>query len=607
MPAGITKSCVLVAFFVRQPPTRVNSFAMPSFCQANSSQLPLCLGLALWLWPLGAPGPILAAPPQWIWNDPAAATKAARGRAYFRIAFDAPEVQSARIEIACDNVYALFVNNEKTGAGIDWQQYDAYDITPLLRKGRNSLAVLTGNGEPGPAGLVVRLTYRDKAGQLHEVSSGKEWRTNLNETPGWREPNFDDTSWPHAAELGALGMAPWGELKVVEHGAVRQEFVRKPRPTGPFQLLDGDRVVFLGDTLVERASRDDFWEAALTARFPERHITFRNLGWSADTPGGDARAGFGTVEDGYQQLKVHVAEARPTVIFIGYGSALSFDGERGLDRFEAGLQRLIDDLAITKAELVLVSPLRHEHLPKPLPDPAAHNRDLERYTRRIEQVAKQRQLPFVDLFDGVIGTSMVQPGQSLTDNGLHLRARGYLKLSKVFQDRLGWTGARPQVELTAAGKVLRQAGLRIENLRGIATGGLEFDLRLDRLPLPEVGAPSGLRLRVEGLPTGTWKLVADGTTCAAAPAETWREGVDVTKTPDAVQFEQLRKAIVEKNQLYFHRWRPQNETYLFGFRKHEQGNNAREVPMFEPLVETQEAAIAKLRVPQTVHYRLVRE
>ena len=606
MLQGITNSLVLsVSSFANHPP--VTSFDMLSVRQATFPKLPLWLGLAISLSGLGGPLPAFAESPRWIWNDPAAATKAVRGRAYFRLTFDAPEVQSARIEIACDNVYALFVNNEKAGAGVDWQQLDAYDITPLLRKGRNSLAVLTGNGEPGPAGLVVRLTFRDTAGQAHEVNSGKAWRTSLNETPGWREPGFDDTAWTHAAELGALGIAPWGQLKVVEHGAVRQEFVRKPRPEGPLQLLDGDRVVFLGDTLVERASRDDLWEAVLTAGFPDRHITFRNLGWSADTPGGDARAGFGTVEDGYQQLKSQVQESRPTVIFICYGSASSFDGEAGLPRFEAGLQRLIDDLVVTKAELVLVSPLRHEYLPKPLPDPAQHNRDLERYTRLIQQVATQRKLPFVDLFDGVISTSMVQPGQALTDNGLHLRARGYKKLALVFQERLGWNAPRAEAVLTASGKVVRQTALQIENPRPVAAGGLEFDLRLDRLPLPGPEGEAGFQLRVDGLPAGAWKLVADGTTWAAAPADKWRTGVGVTQSVEAVQFETLRKAIVDKNQLYFHRWRPQNETYLFGFRKHEQGNNAREIPMFDPLVEELEATIAKRRVAPSVHYRLVPE
>jgi lysophospholipase L1-like esterase len=58
--------------------------------------------------------------------------------------------------------------------------------------------------------------------------------------------------------------------------------------------------------------------------------------------------------------------------------------------------------------------------------------------------------------------------------------------------------------------------------------------------------------------------------------------------------ERLRQVIIEKNQLYFHRYRPQNETYLFGFRKQEQGNNAVEVPQFDALIEAKEKEIAKL-------------
>ncbi|MEX2173617.1 MAG: SGNH/GDSL hydrolase family protein [Pirellulaceae bacterium] len=58
---------------------------------------------------------------------------------------------------------------------------------------------------------------------------------------------------------------------------------------------------------------------------------------------------------------------------------------------------------------------------------------------------------------------------------------------------------------------------------------------------------------------------------------------------------ELRTAIGEKNELYFHRYRPQNETYLFLFRKHEQGNNAVEIPQFDPLIEKQEQQIARLK------------
>lgn len=56
----------------------------------------------------------------------------------------------------------------------------------------------------------------------------------------------------------------------------------------------------------------------------------------------------------------------------------------------------------------------------------------------------------------------------------------------------------------------------------------------------------------------------------------------------------LRELVQQKNQLFFYRWRPQNEIYLFGARKHEQGNNASEVQLFEPLVAEKDAAIQAL-------------
>ena len=56
---------------------------------------------------------------------------------------------------------------------------------------------------------------------------------------------------------------------------------------------------------------------------------------------------------------------------------------------------------------------------------------------------------------------------------------------------------------------------------------------------------------------------------------------------------QLLAMVRAKNELFFHRWRPQNETYLFGFRKHEQGKNAAEIVQFDPLIAAAEADIAK--------------
>ena len=57
----------------------------------------------------------------------------------------------------------------------------------------------------------------------------------------------------------------------------------------------------------------------------------------------------------------------------------------------------------------------------------------------------------------------------------------------------------------------------------------------------------------------------------------------------------LREATVAKNKLFFFRWRPANETYLRLFRKHEQGQNVKELPMFDPLIEEAEKEIEALK------------
>jgi lysophospholipase L1-like esterase len=269
-----------------------------------------------------------------------------------------------------------------------------------------------------------------------------------------------------------------------------------------FELRDGDRVVWIGNTLVEREQRYGYWEALLTQSLPDRTVTFRNLGWSGDTVWCESRGSFDPPEKGFQRLIDGVKGLKPTVLFICYGANESFDGPQGLPRFRQGLERLLDALAVTKARVVLFSPLPMESLGSPLPDVAAQNRNLELYAKEIGKVAEKRGHFFADLFSLVRDMKKDKP---LTDDGLHLTDYGYRKTA--------------------------------------STLGLAFVFT------PEVSPPD----------------------------------------------EKLREAIIEKNRLYFHRWRPQNETYLFGFRKHEQGQNGREIPLFDPLVEAQEKEIAKLR------------
>ena len=267
----------------------------------------------------------------------------------------------------------------------------------------------------------------------------------------------------------------------------------------------------------------------LTTRFPDRKVTFRNLGWSADLPNGESRLGLSLRQagvepegEGWELLQKQIEETKPTVAFIGYGMAASFAGEAGLPKFKEDYNRLLD--AIEKispgCRFVLLSPIKHEKLPAPLPDPANHNEQLNLYTKAIGEMAAARKASFVSEFRGLGGSRVIPavptdpPGvfrarktEAVTENGIHLTDAAY-----------------------------KQAALFI---------GSELSGQLN----PAMMNPTG---------------------------------------------EALRQVILRKNEFFFHRSRPANMAYIFGFRKREQGKNAVEMPQFDPLIEAEEKKIREL-------------
>ncbi len=187
-------------------------------------------------------------------------------------------------------------------------------------------------------------------------------------------------------------------------------------------LRDGDRIVLVGDTLIERDQRYGYFETFLTISNTDKNLTIRNLGWSGDTVAGLSRAGFDPPAAGYKQLVAQILASKPTVLILGYGMADSFDGEAGRPRFVEGLNRLLDAVAGTKARVVLLSPIAHAKLGSPWPDPTPHNTTLERYSHSIEEMARNRGAVFIDLFQPLRDR---YSRASISDNGIHLNEIGY--------------------------------------------------------------------------------------------------------------------------------------------------------------------------------------
>lgn len=377
----------------------------------------------------------------------------------------------------------------------------------------------------------------------------------------------------------------------------------------PLELNDGERIAWIGGAFVERDQLYGYLETLLTAANPNKKLVFRNLGWSGDTTEGHARAVFGGPQDGFQRLLKDLKDAKPTLILVCYGANEAHAGEAGLASFEASYRRLLDEVVkATGARLALVTPHRHEWIDKRLPDPNLYNNKLPVYVGAIKKIADERSCSLVDLSD-LVPSASTQPATAaahrLTDNGVHFTEQGYWQVAPKIAERLGVRLPTIDVVIDLETKSQQATGAKVSDL-AIAADSIRFTALAEHLPLPPspkltaaVPDTSVLRITVKGLAKDkTWKVLCDGEPVTLTGDGALEHGALILKTAESAQTEQLRQTINKKNELWFHRHRPQNETYLFLFRKHEQGNNAVEIPQFDPLIEAEEQKIAELKKPQ---------
>ena len=171
-----------------------------------------------------------------------------------------------------------------------------------------------------------------------------------------------------------------------------------------FDLKDGDRVVFLGSSVFENDFQYGYLELALTTRFHNRNVTFRNLGWTGDNVWGDARSTFTNPPTPYQHLMRNITDAQPTVVFVAYGGVEAQDGEAGLPKFKDGLNKLLDKINELGAKAILLSPI-----PVLSGDSSANlakrNADLQLYASVIAKTASERGNRFIDIYNPIMEAS----------------------------------------------------------------------------------------------------------------------------------------------------------------------------------------------------------
>ena len=108
---------------------------------------------------------------RWIWGRKPAG---ANDRYYFRRTFTATTRQ-AKIIASCDNHLAVWINGKRLLTGDDWNAPVTADIQQHLLPGKNVIEI-EGRNDGGPAGLAVKLVYRDTENKTSVIVSDKSWQ-----------------------------------------------------------------------------------------------------------------------------------------------------------------------------------------------------------------------------------------------------------------------------------------------------------------------------------------------------------------------------------------------------------------------------------------------
>ncbi len=363
-------------------------------------------------------------------------------------------------------------------------------------------------------------------------------------------------------------------------------------------VADGDRIVLVGNGLIEQAQKHGWLELTLTSAEPEKHLTFRNLGCRGDTVFGAARIpepGAKGVEKGFDSLINQVRKSRPTVLIVGYGAVESESGPDGITDFEFGATRLLTELKKITPRILVVGP----HLPdRPARTPETQQRiaNTRLYSKVFERITRSLGLRYINLLaifidersrmttsdrwtlnehgHRVVGQWIATVGMSSPDRGFGVHFKG----SKLVSSRGGHV-----TDITQS------------------NGALGFTVSRRALFRPG----DYLSVRFEGLSSGLYGFEIDGVRQSRGVGTSNRYmasgvGYEIDeRSPLCGDTSTLRAAIVEKNRLFFEAWRPSIEA---GDRREQ-----RPAPADLTSLDEQERRIAQLKKPKiSMRFRLIR-
>lgn len=345
-----------------------------------------------------------------------------------------------------------------------------------------------------------------------------------------------------------------------------------------FDPKEGDRVIYLGNSLMENEQQYGFLEYLISSNHPEKHLSFRNLGWSGDTVFGDARSYYTSPPGPFDLLISQIKATRADWAFLAYGTVEAQNGSKGLDEFEQGLSRLLDSLEAMGTKALIISTIP-QLLMNGAEQSDQHISNLKAYNQSMSRIAEERNLAFIDVYGPI---EREQSDDIWESNRVHLNQNGYLLFTQTMGEEMGLKLSPADILINIKTNTLTSD--HQAELLAADPGNGQLQFALNGSVLPHLNAQTlfqGPKISIQGLKKGYYQLLMDGQLLAVADHRTWNEGLLIDLSSAGKQMLDL---IREKDQIYFQQYRPQNRTYILGFRSYEQGRHKAGLESLDALI-----------------------
>jgi len=365
-----------------------------------------------------------------------------------------------------------------------------------------------------------------------------------------------------AAALPALAQQPAPPTPAQPHPAPKAAARPAPQPRG-LGLKDGDRYIFIGDSITHQCLYTQDVENFYYTRYPEKHIHFRNAGVSGDR-----------AQDALNRWDEDIAAFQPTVatILLGMndGSYRDFDAQV-FQTYAKGMTELMDKLDSIHCRVIVMSPTMFdheayekkvaEHPERANKNPENYNAVLAYYGKWLQEQARHRGYQFVDLFgplnDLTVEERKQDPAFTLIPDAIHPQADGHLVMAYSLLHETNELGAILGTGVRLVnGQWKSLAPALVKDISGEPGKSVSYTVKQTALPWAEFeAAPIGTKLTrsghtgsqeshvVVGLQSGRYDLIINGQTVGVFDEKMLGVHAEIEQAKESPTYQQAMKVI----------------------------------------------------------------